>query len=251
VPSDVEQDVVPPEAAALDGVGPRRGRSIGWIVVLSLLTGLLGSAVLTLVVFSGAREHVITASALIAYAAGWALLAVLSARFAEQPQRWAIVPAVSMAVTGVGVLVFARSNGAMQALGWVWPPLLLVLVVWTAMQVRRQLHSWTRWLLYPVLAFLTLSALGGALETIQERADRANYAMPGQLVDVGGHRLHIHCTGSGSPTVVLQPGLGETSSVLGWIAPAVAKGTRVCVYDRAGRGWSEAATGVQDGFGVG
>jgi pimeloyl-ACP methyl ester carboxylesterase len=48
--------------------------------------------------------------------------------------------------------------------------------------------------------------------------------------------------------VVLQPGLGEPSAqVSGWIAPAVAQDTRVCVYDRAGRGWSEAASGPQDG----
>ncbi len=71
--------------------------------------------------------------------------------------------------------------------------------------------------------------------------------MPGQLIDVGGHRLHLNCTGSGSPTVVLEPGGGEMSSNLGWIAPAVARDTRVCVYDRAGRGWSEPADTPQDG----
>jgi len=59
--------------------------------------------------------------------------------------------------------------------------------------------------------------------------------------------MHLHCTGSGCPTVVLEPGAGEMSSYLGWIAPAVARDTRVCVYDRAGRGWSESADGPQDG----
>ncbi|MFL6295900.1 MAG: alpha/beta fold hydrolase, partial [Actinomycetes bacterium] len=71
--------------------------------------------------------------------------------------------------------------------------------------------------------------------------------LPGQLIDVGGHRLHLSCTGSGTPTVVLEPGRGELSSNLGWIAPAVAQNTRVCVYDRAGRGWSEPASTAQDG----
>jgi pimeloyl-ACP methyl ester carboxylesterase len=70
--------------------------------------------------------------------------------------------------------------------------------------------------------------------------------MPGQLIDVGGHRLHLNCTGSGSPTVVLEPGAGEMSSNLGWITPAVARKTRVCAYDRAGRGWSEPADTPQD-----
>ena len=70
--------------------------------------------------------------------------------------------------------------------------------------------------------------------------------MPGQLVDVGGHRLHLNCTGTGSPTVVLEPGAGMSSSTMGWIAPAVARDTRVCVYDRAGRGWSDPADTTQD-----
>jgi pimeloyl-ACP methyl ester carboxylesterase len=46
--------------------------------------------------------------------------------------------------------------------------------------------------------------------------------------------------------VVLEPGLGEASSAMAWIAPAVARDTRVCVYDRAGRGWSDPADGPRD-----
>jgi pimeloyl-ACP methyl ester carboxylesterase len=67
------------------------------------------------------------------------------------------------------------------------------------------------------------------------------------LIDVGGHSLHLSCTGAGSPTVVLEPAAGEMSSNLGWIPPAVARDTRVCVYDRVGRGWSEPADTAQDG----
>ena len=78
-------------------------------------------------------------------------------------------------------------------------------------------------------------------------ARRQGLPPPGQLIDVGGHRLHLYCTGSGSPTVVLEPGGGASSSDFAWIAPAVARDTRVCVYDRAGRGWSDAADGPQDG----
>jgi pimeloyl-ACP methyl ester carboxylesterase len=84
--------------------------------------------------------------------------------------------------------------------------------------------------------------------TVREATDAQAYPMPGQLIDVGGHRLHLSCTGSGSPTVVLEPGGGEMSSNLGWITPAVARDTRVCVYDRAGRGWSEPADTVQHGM---
>jgi pimeloyl-ACP methyl ester carboxylesterase len=75
--------------------------------------------------------------------------------------------------------------------------------------------------------------------------------MPGRLVDVGGHKLHISCTGTGSPTVVLEGGLGELSTMMAaWVAPNIAATTRVCVYDRAGRGWSESAGSLQDGVQV-
>jgi pimeloyl-ACP methyl ester carboxylesterase len=94
---------------------------------------------------------------------------------------------------------------------------------------------------------LALASIGGGYETVREAADARAYPLPGQLIDVGGHSLHLNCTGSGSPTVVLEPGGGEMSSNLGWIAPAVARDTRVCVYDRAGRGWSEPADTPQDG----
>jgi pimeloyl-ACP methyl ester carboxylesterase len=104
--------------------------------------------------------------------------------------------------------------------------------------------------LYPVCVALFLSAVGGGYETYRETVDRSNYAMPGRLIDVGGHKLHINCTGSGSPTVVLEPGLGEPSTAMAWIAPDVAATTRVCVYDRAGRGWSESAAAPQDGVQV-
>jgi len=58
--------------------------------------------------------------------------------------------------------------------------------------------------------------------------------MPGQSYDVGGCRLHLNCTGSGSPTVVLQSGLGEFSASWARIAPGVSSTTRVCAYNRAG-----------------
>src|SRR6476646_6478940 len=92
-----------------------------------------------------------------------------------------------------------------------------------------------------------LASVGGGYETVREHLDQSAYPMSGQLVDVGGHRLHLQCTGSGSPTVVLQPGGGDMSSVMGWIAPAVAAHTRVCVYDSAGRGWSDQSEATQDG----
>ncbi len=62
---------------------------------------------------------------------------------------------------------------------------------------------------------------------------------PGQLVDVGGYKLHINCIGQGSPTVLLEGGLGEYSLTWAHVQPGIAQNTRVCAYDRAGYGWSE------------
>ncbi len=217
---------------------------IGRVVAGSLVGGLVTAIAVVVGPLAGREEHVITASVLITFAAAWEMLAVLSEWWTDQPQRWAIPPAVFMAVTGTGILVFAPTG---NQLGWVWPPVVAALTIWMIVHARRALRSKTRvWLVYPVFAALLLSAFGGAYETYRETTDQA-YAMPGKLVDVGGHSLHINCTGTGSPTVVLEPGLGEPSVAMAWIAPAVATSTRVCVYDRAGRGWSESASGPQDG----
>ena len=125
---------------------------------------------------------------------------------------------------------------------------MVTLTIWMIVHARRDLRSRTRLLvLYPVFAALLLSAAGGAYETYRETTDRAGHPMPGRLIDIGGHRLHINCTGTGSPTVVLEPGLGEPSTAVGWINLDVAATTRVCVYDRAGRGWSESASTPPDG----
>lgn len=231
---------------------PRPRGRIGLIVAGSLATGVVVTLVLDLIVFAGAKEDVITGVSLLAFALGWATLAMLSTRRTDQPQQWAWVPAGVMAVLGLGHLVLAPSNGALEAFGWLWPIPLLGLVVWMIAQSRRQLHTRTRpWLVYPLFGVLAVAAVGGGYERVAETRDRNTFAMPGRLVDVGGHKLHINCTGAGSPTVILEPGLGEPSSMMsGWIAPAVARDTRVCVYDRAGRGWSESAPGAQDGVQV-
>jgi pimeloyl-ACP methyl ester carboxylesterase len=62
---------------------------------------------------------------------------------------------------------------------------------------------------------------------------------PTTLIDVGGSRLAIACVGSGSPTVVLDAGMGDTSEVWHQVQGAVSQFTRVCSYDRAGRGQSD------------
>ena len=145
------------------------------------------------------------------------------------------------------VLLLLLPDAVLGALDWVWPPALLLLVAWVFMRARRDLRSRTRtWLLNPVLAVLVLFALGGAYQTIGG-AMEPHVAMRGELVDVGAYRLHLECTGTGAPTVVMEPGGGASSAILGLIAPDVARHVTVCVYDRAGKGWSDAASTAPDG----
>jgi pimeloyl-ACP methyl ester carboxylesterase len=229
----------------------RKGR-IGLIVVGSMITGFVVAFVLVIGPFGGAQEHVIMGTALLGWALGWALLAVLSIRLTDQPQQWAVAPAALMALAGASLLIFRPDANAFNVLGWIWPPALIALAVWMTVQARRHLRSLTRRLmLYPLFVALVIAGVGGSYETIQEQVDRSTTAMPGHLIDVGGRRLYVDCTGSGSPTVVLVSGRAEASTYWGgWIAPAVAKDTTVCAYDRAGQGWSDPPASPQDGAAV-
>jgi pimeloyl-ACP methyl ester carboxylesterase len=227
--------------------GPHRGH-IGLVVLGSVASGLLAALVLALLAFGGFQEPTITGAVLLAFAAGWAMLAVLSVR-TEQPQRWAVVPAAYFALWGMWFVVVQPGVSTVGVIGWVWPVVLLVLVAWMVVQSRRALQNWSRRVvLYPVFAVLVAMGLGAGYQNVGQAQDQAAQAMPGQLLDVGNHRLHIDCAGTGSPTVVLEAGLGETSAAMaGWIAPAVAPTTKVCVYDRSGYGWSDPAPSPEDG----
>jgi pimeloyl-ACP methyl ester carboxylesterase len=85
----------------------------------------------------------------------------------------------------------------------------------------------------------TLLASGFVFESVASMRDRHDFPAPGALVDVGGYQLHILCTGQGSPTVILESGLGTSSSAWALVQPAVTRTTRTCAYDRAGAGWSQ------------
>jgi pimeloyl-ACP methyl ester carboxylesterase len=99
-----------------------------------------------------------------------------------------------------------------------------------------------RWLrrLFIFLAFLAilLAAAGALYQLISQARDRA-HPMPGQLIDVGGYKLHLYCSGTGSPAVVLDSGLGDTYLSWNKVQPQIAQFTRVCSYDRAGLGYSD------------
>src|SRR6266705_730915 len=99
---------------------------------------------------------------------------------------------------------------------------------------------WTKRALVALAALaVTAAGAGAAYQWIATRHDLAANPPPGRLVDVGGHRLHILCTGAGSPAVVLESGLGGSSADWGFVQPGVGAFTQVCSYDRAGMGYSE------------
>ncbi len=93
-----------------------------------------------------------------------------------------------------------------------------------------------------LLAVLGLVVTGAAYQAAVSARDRRQYPPPGRMVDVGGYRLHLWCTGAGAPTVILDARFFASTY---WYAvqPAVATFTRVCSYDHGGLGWSDPAPG--------
>jgi pimeloyl-ACP methyl ester carboxylesterase len=104
-------------------------------------------------------------------------------------------------------------------------------------------QSWFRRVARVLLALVLFLVVAGFLyENISEARDRRFNPMPGKLVDVSGYKMHIDCTGEGSPAVILDSGLGD--SYISWraVQPQIAKFTRVCSYDRAGLGYSDSSS---------
>jgi hypothetical protein len=141
--------------------------------------------------------------------------------------------------------------------GYVLVPVLIVLIgiliAWFSARRVLSLRSKTlpAWRKITERIVLSLVALGAifiagssgwnavALHHFRSRA-------PGQIFLVHGHRMRIDCTGSGSPTIVLDAGLGNDGLIWGGVQPVLAKTTRVCSYDRAGFGWSDALPPPRD-----
>jgi pimeloyl-ACP methyl ester carboxylesterase len=117
----------------------------------------------------------------------------------------------------------------------------------TAAQTDRpRRHRLRRTLSVLALALLALGLAGAAYQGIATALDSRRYPAPGRMVDVGGYRLHIYCTGQGAPTVILDALFPGTVSNWAWIQPDIARTTRVCAYDRAGLGWSDRGPAPRD-----
>jgi pimeloyl-ACP methyl ester carboxylesterase len=89
-------------------------------------------------------------------------------------------------------------------------------------------------------AVALLAAGGAAYQAIGHALDVRRSPEPGRAVDIGGRRMQLYCTGQGSPTVILEAGLGGLLNSWRSVQPAVAAFARICAYDRAGYGASDA-----------
>ena len=103
-------------------------------------------------------------------------------------------------------------------------------------------QNWLRRISLGCVTLVSIFAVAGlAYQSIASARDRRVFPMPGKMIDVGGYRLHIDCTGEGFPTVILDSGLGD--SYVSWrkVQPKIASFTRVCSYDRGGAGYSDSS----------
>ena len=104
----------------------------------------------------------------------------------------------------------------------------------------KRLWKWTKRILLACVAiFLTAAVTGAIWHWSAARSTERKYPPPGQLIDVGTHKLHFHVEGEGWPIVVLENGSGASSGELDEIQRELARSTQVCAYDRAGFGWSD------------
>jgi pimeloyl-ACP methyl ester carboxylesterase len=130
-----------------------------------------------------------------------------------------------------------------------------ILVVWlSARRIRllrkKNFRIWRKVVECVVLSIVVLvaAAVAGSssFNAIARHHFWATHPPPGAFYTVNGHRMHMNCTGSGSPTIILDAGLGNDALIWGGVQPELSRTTRVCSYDRAGFGWSEALPAPRD-----
>ncbi len=130
-----------------------------------------------------------------------------------------------------------------------------ILVVWlSARRIRllrkKNFRIWRKVVECVVLSIVVLvaAAVAGSssFNAIARHHFRATNPRPGAFYTVNGHRMHMNCTGSGSPAIILDAAVGDDALTWGGVQPVLSETTRVCSYDRAGHGWSEALPGPRD-----
>ncbi|MEC0236806.1 alpha/beta hydrolase [Paenibacillus kribbensis] len=113
------------------------------------------------------------------------------------------------------------------------------------MKQRRQ--TWTKTMFWVISCLLLVVISGFVYEWIASKQDKSQYPPPGEMVDSGSHQLHIRKLGSGSPTILLESGSGESSLYWRDIPEKLSTFATVVSYDRAGYAWSEEAATPRTG----
>jgi pimeloyl-ACP methyl ester carboxylesterase len=104
----------------------------------------------------------------------------------------------------------------------------------------QKLWQWIRRSLMVAVCLIVLLLLVGiCYKYVTTQINAKRYPPPGEMVDIGGYKMHLQCAGKGGPTVILDAGCGCTSLSWSLVQPQIAQFTRVCSYDRAGYPWSE------------
>ena len=97
--------------------------------------------------------------------------------------------------------------------------------------------KWSIRIVIGIVVIFLLGIVGGVTyQAVAVARAQSLYPPPGELVDVGGYKLHIYCEGEGSSTLVVDAGSGTWSLMWLDVLPQLAERTRTCVYDRAGYG---------------
>jgi pimeloyl-ACP methyl ester carboxylesterase len=113
-------------------------------------------------------------------------------------------------------------------------------MIWTRFRKR----LW-RALMVGLAILMFLVCIGIAYQSTASAQDRQRFTPLGSIVEVNGQSMHLYCIGQGSPTVILENGVGGNTLLWAYVQPTIAEVTRVCAYDRAGYGWSEASPAIR------
>jgi len=120
------------------------------------------------------------------------------------------------------------------------------------MKEKKMLITVFRWikriLLVGLGLFLSLIVYLLVRESIIRNKYQAEYPPPGKMISLETHNIHLHCVGTGSPTVVFESDLDQYGT-LSWVSvqDEIGEFTRACSYDRAGIMWSEPGPRPRDG----
>lgn len=96
-----------------------------------------------------------------------------------------------------------------------------------------------RWCGYGVGGFVLLIVIGIVVQYTISAQERSRFPPIGQMINVGGYKLHLYCMGEGKTTILMEAGIGDNVLIWDNVLSQIAKTTRVCAYDRAGMGWSD------------